>query len=196
MNWLAHLRLAPEEPLVRIGNLAGDFVQGVDLTTLHPEVRRGIVQHRAIDRFVDAHEATLRARSRMAAPFRRFAPVLIDVFFDHYLARDWERLGGGDPLPDFAATVHGELREHTQHLPPRLRDVVPWMESQRWLTSYAETTGIDAILVRMSRRLSRPSPLAEGGTQLRERYDDLAADFATLWPELVTFARSLHERAP
>ena len=61
MNWLAHLRLAPDEPLVRLGNLAGDFVRGVDVSSLHPDVRRGVLQHRAIDRFVDDHSVHRRS---------------------------------------------------------------------------------------------------------------------------------------
>lgn len=194
MNWLAHLRLAPDEPLVRIGNLAGDFVQGVDLASLAPELRQGIAQHRAIDRFVDAHVATRRARARLDAPFRRFAGVLVDVFFDHFLARDWERLGDGRSLGAFADAIHAELRAHAALLPGRLRDVVPWMEAQRWLTSYARLEGIDAILARMGRRIARPTPLADGGAALRAQFDRLHGDFTVLWPDLTHHVAAIHER--
>ena len=73
MNWLAHLRLAPAEPLGRLGNLCGDFVRGIDLATLHPRLREGVAQHRAIDAFVDAHPVVRGSRRRLDEPFRRFA---------------------------------------------------------------------------------------------------------------------------
>lgn len=188
MNWLAHLRLAPDEPLLRLGNLAGDFVRGVDVAALRPELQRGIRQHRAVDAFVDAHALVRRSRERLDPPFRRFAGVLVDVFFDHYLARDWARLGDGRPLPAFAASVHGELCAHHELLPPRLQQAVPWMQAEQWLVGYAEVAGIDAVLRRMTRRLSRPTPLGDGAEQLRAHYDGLDVDFAAFWPELVAFA--------
>src|SRR5690349_14540980 len=101
MNWLAHLRLAPREPLLRLGNLAGDFVRGVYVSALHGGLQRGIAMHRAIDRFVDAHHAVRTAKERLQPPFRRFAGVLVDVWFDHFLARGWQRFGDGRTLAAF-----------------------------------------------------------------------------------------------
>jgi acyl carrier protein phosphodiesterase len=83
------------------------------------------------------------------------------------------------------------LREHQALLPPRLASVLPWMESQAWLVGYAEIDGIDAVLRRMARRLSRATPLGEGAAQLRGHYDALEADFAAFWPELTRFAGTL-----
>ena len=188
MNWLAHLRLAPSEPLVQLGNLAGDFVRGVDLLTLHPEVQRGVVQHRRIDIFVDAHPLVRRSRERLDAPFRRFGGVLVDVYYDHFLARDWASLGDGRPLGDFAASVHSRLREHATLLPPRLREAASAMESEQWLVGYARIDGIRAVLRSMAGRLSRPTPLGQGAEQLRAHYEGLGGDFAAFWPELMAFA--------
>ncbi|HEX5054844.1 MAG TPA: DUF479 domain-containing protein, partial [Planctomycetota bacterium] len=75
MNWLAHLHLAPTAPLLRLGNLCGDFVRGIELASLHGDLQRGIAQHRAIDAFVDAHAVVRRSRQRLQARFRRFGGV-------------------------------------------------------------------------------------------------------------------------
>ena len=191
MNWLAHLRLSPREPLVRLGNLAGDFVRGVDVAALHPELQRGIAMHRAIDRFVDAHAAVRAAKERLQPPFRRFAGVLVDVWFDHFLARDWQRLGDGRPLAAFVAEVHADLHTHVASLPPDLRAAAPHFERGGWLVDYAQIDGIARVLAAMGRRIARPSPLADGTTPLRAHYAELAADFERLWPDLTRFAALL-----
>lgn len=188
MNWLAHLRLSPGTGLLRLGNLAGDFVRGVDVTALHPELRAGIAQHRAVDRFVDAHPATRAARARLGAPWRRWSGVLVDVFFDHYLARDWHRFGDGGPLPAFLAGVAAELQQHDRWLPAGLRAVAPRFAADGWLAGYATVDGIERVLGLMARRVARPTPLAAGGEALRAHYEPLAGDFAALWPELAAFA--------
>lgn len=194
MNWLAHLRLAPADPLVRLGNLCGDFVRGVDLATLPAPLQQGIHQHRAIDRFVDGHPLVQRSRARLQPPFRRIAGVLVDVFFDHYLARDWAQHGDGGSLREFADATYALLERHAAVLPGRLAGAVPAMRGQDWLASYAELDGIDAILARMDRRLSRPTGLRDGGALLRQHYGELGADFAAFWPLLAAEAERVAAR--
>ncbi|MEC7726406.1 MAG: ACP phosphodiesterase [Planctomycetota bacterium] len=184
MNWLAHLRLAPSSPLVRLGNLAGDFVQGVDTAALHPDLQRGIAQHRAVDRFVDAHPAHRRGRTRFAAPWRRFAGVALDVVYDHFLARDWSTLGDGRPLEAFVDDVHDELARHCDLLPPALARASTRMREHRWLSMYASIEGVDQVLQAMARRSTRAQPLASAASELRRLYRAFEADFAELWPEL------------
>lgn len=190
MNWLAHLLLAPEEPRVRIGNLAGDFVRGVDLATLHPALQAGIWMHRAVDRFVDAHPVVARARRRCDGRERRFAGVLVDVFFDHCLARGWAEHGEGD-LAEFAAARYAELVAHRDELPPRLREVLPWLVAEDWLSSYASDAGLAGILARMAARSPRRAVLAGAEAVLFSHRDAFVADFASLWPELRLFVARL-----
>jgi acyl carrier protein phosphodiesterase len=196
VNWLAHLRLAPRDPMLAIGNLCGDFVAGVDLGGLPPALQRGIHQHRAIDRFVDAHPVMARSRARLGPDARRFAGVLVDVFYDHFLARDWGGLGDGRPLAAFADATYDLLDQHAAVLPNRLRDVLPFMRAENWLASYARLDGIDAVLLRMAARLRRPSPLGRGGALLRREYAGLGADFVELWPDLVLHAREVEVGIP
>ncbi len=187
MNWLAHLRLSPPSPspLLRLGNLCGDFVAGVDLATLHPELQRGIAQHRAIDRCVDAHPAVRAMRERVAPPFRRFAPVLLDVFFDHFLARDWEHYGDGASLAAFVDGVHCDLAEHAALLPPALQAALPRFSRDGWLLAYASHDGLLRVLAAMGRRVRRANPLAQGLDVLRAHEAELERTFTVLWSDLL-----------
>ncbi|MFK7741182.1 MAG: ACP phosphodiesterase [Planctomycetota bacterium] len=196
MNWLAHLRLAPAEPLLRLGNLAGDFVRGLDITTLHPELQRGIAQHRAIDTFVDDHEVHRRSRGRFDVRFGRYAGVALDVFYDHFLARDWTQHGNGQPLKTFVASVHEDLRTHEKLLPVDLAGVHRRMRQNRWLEIYGTLAGIERVLRAMARRGRRTGPLATIGGELRRHYQEFDADFAELWPQLTSFATDLHGEGP
>ena len=181
MNHLAHLRLAPADPLLRLGNLCGDFVQGIDLATLPEPLRLGVAQHRAVDRFTDAHPIFRRSRERLPPALRRYGGVLIDVFYDHFLARGWDRFGDGRPLRAFADEVYADLDTHRAILPPRLQHVAPFMQREDWLVAYADLDGIATALTNMSRRLRRSNPLAEGAAALRTHYETLASDFAAFF---------------
>jgi hypothetical protein len=89
MNWLAHLFLSDPEPACRIGNLLPDFLSANVLAGLPAAFQRGIAQHRRIDAYTDAHPVFRRSVQRFAPPFRRYGGVLVDIFYDHFLARDW-----------------------------------------------------------------------------------------------------------
>ncbi|MBK8978071.1 MAG: DUF479 domain-containing protein [Planctomycetes bacterium] len=187
MNWLAHLLLGGDDPLERLGNLAGDFVRGVDLATLPAPVRRGIERHRAVDRFVDGHPAHRRSRGRFPPGLARVAGVLTDVFYDHLLARRWDELGPGEPLPSFAERVAAELELHRHAMPPRLREVGPGFRLRDWLVGYESLDGIADVLQRMQARRARRLPLASGVAVLAARREEFDADFCALWPALARF---------
>lgn len=190
MNHLAHVRLAPAEPALRVGSLLGDFARGADLSVLPPAVRAGIAHHRAVDRFTDAHPMFRRSRARIAAPRARVAPVLVDVFYDHFLAVGWAALGDGSPLPAFTEAVYDDLRAHRGLLPLRLRDALPRMIANDWLTACRELDGTAAVLQRLQARLRHPLPLSGGIDDLRADYRGFAADFAVFWPELCAYCES------
>ena len=192
MNWLAHLRLSPEQPLLRLGNLAGDFVRGVDVSALHPEIQLGIALHRSIDHFVDSHVVFRRARTRFAEPFQRYGGVALDVFFDHYLARDWQRHGDGRELTRFVADVHESMQQYRDLLPPELQRLHERMAEKSWLTMYGTVSGIEKVMRAMGRRGRQPSSLATITGELRRNYDAFESDFEDLWPELLMFVADRH----
>ena len=192
MNYLAHLFLAGPEPEALLGALMGDFVKGVLDERYPAAITRALSLHRRIDTFTDAHPVTATSRSRISPQRRRFAGIMVDLFYDHFLARHWDE-HSREPLDAFTARVYTLLQEHDALLPDRLRSIAPRMAQADWLASYARLESIHAALDRMSLRLKRENRLAGAGAELEANYAALEADFRAFFPDLVRFAQASRE---
>ncbi|BCX03346.1 MAG: ACP phosphodiesterase [Candidatus Roseilinea sp.] len=190
MNWLAHLFLSDDDVEHRIGNVIADWVKGEARAQFSPGIQRGFASHRLIDVYTDVHPIVARSKARIEAPFKRYAAVLVDVFYDHFLAVDWDRYCA-TPLREWTAGVYAQFAAYWHRLPDQARMGLQRMAHDDWLGSYVTLDGIEAILRRMSRRLSRPNLLGEAAWQLSAHYADLRADFHAFFPELQAYARAV-----
>jgi acyl carrier protein phosphodiesterase len=101
VNHLAHTLLAGDDEALQLGGMLGDFVHGTpDPARFAPRVIDGIRLHRAIDVYTDAHAEVLAAKAQLPPPYRRYAGILLDMWFDRCLARDFSRWSGR-PLAPF-----------------------------------------------------------------------------------------------
>lgn len=194
MNYLVHLYLAGPTPESQLGNLMGDFVKGRLGDAWPPAVRRGIEMHRRVDHFAHDHPTYRRSRARLDPAFGHCRGVMIDIFYDHFLARNWER-HHPLPLPEFARQVYGLLTEHFAILPPGLQEVAPRMIAHDWLFSYRDTATIGRVLERVSARLSRPNPLGLGMTELQRNYRELEEDCELFLVQARDFVRQWQQGA-
>ena len=189
MNYLAHLLLADDSDASRIGNLLGDFTRGPisDLEKQFPaEVIRGIKMHRAVDRFTDSHPIFRKARTLLAPERRRFAGIIIDIFYDHFLCVHWKDYSQV-PLSKFIESVYQALDAHPEWRAGRLAKAFPMMRDEDWLTRYATTEGVDDILQRVSRRSPRITKIAESIHDLQENYTAFETHFKHFMPDLLEF---------
>lgn len=190
MNYLAHLHLGGQRPGQLLGSLYGDFVKGRLQGQFDPEVEAAIALHRRIDVFTDRHPLVDIALGRFNETRRRYAGIVLDVFFDHCLARDWT-LYADRPLEQFTADVYQVLSRERQ-LPERLAKIAPHMVANDWLGSYREFEVLEQVLRGISRRLSRPEELAGAMAELRRLYEPLSEDFSLFYPQLQDFAVQSH----
>lgn len=191
MNYLAHLVLAGDDPADRLGGLAGDFVKGVLPGSLPADLAAGVRLHRAIDQYADAHPAFRQSRERVSSLRRRYAGVMVDMFYDHFLAVHWARYRD-EPLRVYTRSVYGLVAERAGELPASFGDVAPHMAAQDWLASYRDPRAIATALDRMSQhRLRRANPLAGGGLELLGDYAGFEADFLVFFPDAQAFTASL-----
>ena len=187
MNFLAHAFLAGSLATDRVGGLMGDFIKGPLPGSLPVDLAAGVELHRRIDSFADTHPAFQASRRRMSLARRRYAGVLVDMFYDHLLACHWHRFHA-QSLKDFTRESYALLRVHEENLPPRLAGFLPSMEGDDWLASYAAVDTIGYALERMSRRIPRQNPLAGGADELLKKYPEFEADFLAFLPDAEAFA--------
>jgi acyl carrier protein phosphodiesterase len=187
MNLLAHALSASPDAEVMLGSLIGDFVRGRIDPALPPKVRAGIALHRAIDAYTDSHADVAAARALFAPPFRRYAGILLDVWFDHLLARQWARFGEGD-LDAFSDRVRDLLRIDAELVPERMRGFVAYLEANNLPAEYRDIAMIGQALSGMSRRLKRANPLGEALPVLAAMHAPLQQCFDAFFPDLRNFA--------
>ncbi len=186
MNYLAHLFLSNDSTDLIVGSLLGDFVKGALGDRYGEDVSRGIELHRRVDTFTDSHPLVRMSKNHIHATRRRFAGIAVDIFYDHFLAKNWSRYSTVS-LKDFSHRVYRALEERSDLLPERLRQSLPLMIENDWLVSYRELRAIEAILVRTSQRLRRENPVAQTIVDLLVNYDDLETEFKKFFPDLIEF---------
>jgi len=189
MNFLAHLRLSGDDAESLVGNLMGDFVKGRLEERFPPPIRRGVELHRRIDSFAARNEHFLRSKRRLDPALGLYRGVMVDLFYDHFLALHWDD-HSAIPFDRFVADAWRTMIAHEAVLPRELVRVLPVIFSDL-IPSYRETGGIERALQRMAARLGRPTPLGEGGRELRRHYGELEGDFRGFFPEALAFVRGV-----
>jgi acyl carrier protein phosphodiesterase len=191
MNYLAHLYLSEPTDDAWLGSLLGDFVKGPLDERYGEAITRAISLHRNVDTFTDAHPVVLHSKSRISPQRRRYAGIMVDMFYDHFLARYWSEFHD-EPLDAFTARIYSLLARQHAALPERLRRMAPHMAQRDWLGSYAQVSSIHTALDRMGERLTRENGLLNSADELVENYAGLEADFRAFLPEVRAFAKNRH----
>ena len=187
MNFLAHLFLSGDDPELLVGNFMGDFVKGRLVGHFPAGIERGIDLHRRIDSFAGQNRHFLQSKKRIDESFGHYRGVLVDLFFDHFLAVHWDEYSDVT-FRHFLSDTFRIVRDHENVVPERLRRVTPIIFDEL-LPSYREIKGIARALQRMSIRITRPNRLGEGGEELRKHYDGFYCDFCEFLPELKVFVQ-------
>jgi acyl carrier protein phosphodiesterase len=192
MNFLAHALLAGDHPALVVGGVVGDWIKGPLPGSLPDDLSKGVALHRAIDSFAETHPAFRASRNRISPTRRRYAGILVDVFYDHLLARDWLE-HHEQPLTEFSRKVYRMIDDRMRHLPEASHPALRLMASEDWLSSYADIKGITDILVRMSRRAQQPNPLAGGEQELLADIEGFGQDFDDWLRDAQRFVRQWYE---
>lgn len=193
MNYLAHIFLSAENDQLRIGNFIADAVKGKDFVHFPEGIRNGILLHRAIDTYTDLHPTFRKSSGRLFKRFRHYNGVIVDIFYDHFLAANWDNYSG-IPLERYVLNFYQLLERYFELLPQKVQDFYPYMRRDNWLFSYRSMEGIEKILRQMTNRSRSPLPLDYATAELNQYYELFQKEFETFFPQLVAFTQSEIEK--
>ncbi|MBX7109572.1 MAG: ACP phosphodiesterase [Chitinophagales bacterium] len=192
MNHLAHLYLSQHSEKMMVGNFIADGVKGKKYLDFEGEISKGIVMHRAIDTFTDTHDIVRHSKSFFREKYGLYSPVLIDLFYDHFLAKNWNHYSDA-PLIFFTEFAYRVFEKYIDRMPERYQHMFPYMQKENWLLNYGHLEGIQRSLTGMSRRIKNNPGIENATWDLRNNYDALEDDFRQYFPELT---RHIAEKFP
>jgi acyl carrier protein phosphodiesterase len=185
MNFLAHAYLSGSDPDVLFGNFVADGIKGSAVSTFPENVQKGIRLHREIDRYTDSHPIFKNSVKQLQPTFRKYSVVIVDIYYDHFLAKNWEQYSKTD-LKSFAATVYRILMKRYRLLPQRTKRALPYMIAQNWLVGYANLSDLHRIFSGMSRRARFDSGMENSVEYLKAHYEIFEKDFFSFFPAIIS----------
>jgi acyl carrier protein phosphodiesterase len=177
VNFLAHIYLSGEDPEVQIGNFMADAVKGNSYRNFNPKVQSGILLHRFIDSYTDAHPVFRKSKSRLhGKQFGHYSGVIMDLFYDHFLAANWSEFHA-KTLEIYVAEFYQVISQYKETTPERTQHLIPYMISQNWLLQYQSIEGLNTILGQMNRRTKGHSNMDQAAEELQKHYHLFEMEF-------------------
>lgn len=187
MNFLAHIYLSNNIPLISIGNFIADGIKGKAYKKFPKNIQIGILLHREIDTFTDAHPTVRQSTKRLHQNYSHYSGVIVDILYDHFLAKNWNRYSNV-PLEVFINNFYDLLETHFELLPKRTQQMIPYMIADNWLLSYAKIEGIQKVLNGMNRRTNNISGMNQATSELITYYNEFENEFTDFFEELRLFS--------
>ncbi|GAB3273805.1 ACP phosphodiesterase [Parahaliea aestuarii] len=187
MNFLAHFHLAWPDPGLVAGALEGDYFKGPLRGDHSGDIEAGVRLHRAVDAYTDSHPALAALRRQFPPALRRYAGIVIDISFDHYLTRDWQRYHHR-PLPEFSREVYRVLNTRQGELTPGAQRMAHRLQEHDILNCYHRWDAVTSTAERIGSRLRRGNALAGLAPQLHPLRPAMAQAFVDFYPDLRDFA--------
>jgi len=189
MNFLAHIYLSGKSDEIKIGNFIGDFVKSSDMKKYTETINQGIQMHWAIDEFTDHHLVVQESKDRLRPKYGHYAGVIVDIYYDHFLARNWEQYHSDD-LRAYVNQQYKMLENHISILPQKVVNMLPYMIKYDWLYNYQYLDGIERVMHGMANRSKFNSKMDESVTELKKYHREFEQEFEAFFPELKDFCES------
>lgn len=151
MNFLAHAYLAGSNPGLIVGNMLADSINKAMYEQLPPNIRAGVNHHRQIDLFTDTHPLIRSSRKIFFPHIRHYAAVIVDVIFDHYLAKNWNEYHP-QSLHEFEQSIYTLLDQYAAYFSEKYAFMYSRMKAHRWLYNYQYYEYIQQTIRNLSHR--------------------------------------------
>jgi acyl carrier protein phosphodiesterase len=183
MNYLAHIYLSGNNDLLKIGNFMADSIRGNSYLEFPDEIKKGVLLHRYIDTFTDAHPIYRKSKHRLHEKYGHYSGVIMDIVYDHYLAKNWSKYSDTD-LEDYAANFYTLLHDNYDVLTDKIKGMMPYMIARNWIVSYASIAGMEMILFQMDYRTKHRVNMQEAIVELHQFYNEFEEEFGLFFEEL------------
>ncbi len=184
MNFLAHIYLSGDNDLIKIGNFMADGIHGKHFDTFPIAIQKGIILHRSIDTFTDAHPIFRQSTKRLHANYHHYSGIIVDIFYDHFLAKNWSKYSD-ERLEDYSQRFYQSLRDNYDDLTPKTQKMMPYLIEYNWLLSYQTIEGIESVLTKMDTRMKRDSNMRFSVAELKTFYADFESEFTAFFAALI-----------
>lgn len=192
MNFLGHIFLSGEEKEILLGNFITDHVKGKQQHEYSPGVMKGIQLHRSIDHYTDHHPIVLQGVKRLNGDYGRYASVIIDMYYDHFLSLHWNQYHP-EPIIPYTERIYATLLSYAEILPARTQHMLSYMIRDNWLASYAQMEGLEKALGGMSRRARFESGMESAAAFLLNHYETYRDEFSQFMPEMIKHAEQTRD---
>lgn len=186
MNFLAHAHLSGDNDNILFGNFIADAVKGKSFNGFAQEIQTGILLHRRIDSYTDNHPVFKRTLGRIRDDFGKYSGVVVDIYYDHFLAKDWKHYHETE-LIKYTGHVYAVLRKNYALLPQSTKRLLPFLITQNWLYGYSWLNDLNRVFYGMDRRTGFKSEMSNAVDVLKRNYPEIQDDFNLYYPELINF---------
>ncbi len=184
MNFLAHIYLSGDNDLLKIGNFMADGIHGKNFDNFPKEIQKGIILHREIDTFTDAHPIFRQSTKRLHPNYHHYSGIIVDIFYDHFLAKNWSNYSD-ERLEGYSERFYQSLRDNYDDLTPKTQKMMPYMIEYNWLVSYQTIEGIESVLAKMDTRMKSDSNMRFSVAELKTYYSDFESEFTAFFAALI-----------
>jgi len=187
MNFLAHLYLSQNDTNIMIGNFIADHIRGNNYEGFSKEIQQGIFLHREIDTYTDAHKIVRKSKRRLHERYRHYDGVIIDIFYDYFLAKNWDNYSA-TPLDVYTDAINNLFTEISSDLPVKSQQFIKYMIEYNILFNYQFEDGIEKVLNGMNHRTKGKSQMNLAIEDLKNLTKEFEEDFTLFFEDLRNFS--------
>jgi acyl carrier protein phosphodiesterase len=196
VNYLAHFYLSEGNENLILGNLLADSMNGSlaspQYESFSNEILDGIRLHREIDSFTDNHPIVRQSIHRLQPKYRKYSGVIVDMYYDHLLARNWNKFSN-EPIELYSARVYSLFEQHKDIIPFKMNRLVHSMTSRDWLSNYRFEENLDWAFKGIAQRAKFDSKMENALEDLMENYGEFLEEFLNFFPEIIAHCHQFIE---
>ena len=188
MNFLAHNFLSFQQPGLIVGNYLGDFIRNQEVKLLPDSIKNGVILHRTIDSYTDAHQVVKKATRLLHPTLGKYAPVAVDIYFDFLLTKRWSEFTS-QSLSEYCEISYESLLASESVMSEKLANRMRKMVDDRWLENYATYEGLRRIFSFLSRRTKFRSNLENAPAILEPLESQMEEIFMDFFPDIIQYIK-------